>query len=136
MPHFGDLEAAIMDAVWAAAAPVSVREVLDRLSRDPVPAYTTVQTVMDNLFHKNWLSRVKQGRTNIYSAEFTREDYVSGLMREALAVTPDRTAALLRFFEAMDPAENAALREMLGQAKTQPAADRPAPAGSKRRAPR
>ena len=33
MARFGDLEAAIMDIVWAAGAPVRVREVSDRLNR-------------------------------------------------------------------------------------------------------
>lgn len=34
MARFGDLEAAIMDMVWAATAPVRVRQVSDQLNRD------------------------------------------------------------------------------------------------------
>lgn len=118
MPHFGDLEAAIMDAVWASEGPVRVREVLERLERDPEPAYTTVQTVMDILHRKGWLTRAKAGRVNLYTAAASREDYVSGLMDEALAVARDRTAALVRFFEAMDPDEAATLRRVLGAARS------------------
>jgi predicted transcriptional regulator len=50
MARFGDLEAAIMDVVWAAAAPVRVREVAEQLNRDRPLAFNTVQTVMENLY--------------------------------------------------------------------------------------
>jgi predicted transcriptional regulator len=118
MPRFGDLEAAIMDAVWTADATVRVRDVLERLDRDPEPAYTTVQTVMDVLFRKGWLTRIKKGRVNMYAAASSRQDYVSGLMDEALEAADDRTVALARFFERMDPDENAALRRLLGAARS------------------
>jgi predicted transcriptional regulator len=118
MPHFGDLEAAIMDAVWAVDGDVRVRDVMERLERRPAPAYTTVQTVMDILYRKGWLTRAKAGRVNLYAAAASREDYVSGLMDEALAVTKDRTAALARFFQDMDPQESAELRRMLNSAKS------------------
>ncbi|MFC6706617.1 BlaI/MecI/CopY family transcriptional regulator [Flexivirga alba] len=72
MPRFGDLEAAIMDQVWALGDPVRVRDVLEELQRSPVPAYTTVQTVMDILFRKGWLTRRKHGRANLYAAAASR----------------------------------------------------------------
>lgn len=118
MPHFGGLEAAIMDVAWASDRPLRVRDVLGRLHRDPEPAYTTVQTVMDILFRKGWLRRAKEGRVNLYTAAGSRQDYVSGLMDEALAEAEDRTQALARFFEDLDPEENAALRRLIGAART------------------
>lgn len=122
MPHFGDLEAAIMDAVWAAGEPVRVREILERLDRQPPIAYTTVQTVMDILFRKGWLTRAKEGRVNLYAAAASREDYVTGLMGEAMAVAEDRAAVLVRFVEGMDPDETAVLRRMLDAARAGEAA--------------
>lgn len=133
MPRFGDLEAAIMDAVWSVDGPVRVREVLERLDREPEPAYTTVQTVMDILFRKGWLTRVKNGRVNFYAAAASRDDYVSRLMGEALAVAEDRTAALVRFFEGMDPAETDTLRRMLGAAKAAGTAEPAEPPGASAR---
>ena len=118
MPHFGDLEAAIMDEVWAADGPLRVRAVVDSLNRERPLAYTTVQTVMDVLWRKGWLTRTKDGRFNLYAAAASREDYVAGLMDEALAVADDRSAVLLRFVEGMDPAETAELRRMLQAAKS------------------
>ncbi|ALV33061.1 BlaI/MecI/CopY family transcriptional regulator [Streptomyces sp. CdTB01] len=116
MTQFGELEAAIMDAVWAAGRPLRVREVLERLDRDPEPAYNTVHTVTEILHRKGWLSKEKDGRAFRYGATKTREDYVAGLMGDALAVAEDRTATLARFVQQMQPREAEELHRLLGQA--------------------
>ena len=111
MPRFGDLEAAVMEQVWVADGPVRVREVLDAMSAARPLAYTTVQTVMEVLHRKGWLTRSRDGRANVYRATGTREDYVAALMAEALTETEDRSAALLRFFEGVDPVVIEELRD-------------------------
>jgi predicted transcriptional regulator len=67
---FGPLEAEVMDAVWAAGEPVSVREVMGRLneSRAEPLAYTTVMTVMNRLAEKGALVRSPVGRSYVYEA--------------------------------------------------------------------
>ena len=121
MTQFGELEAAIMDAVWAAGRSLRVREVLERLDRDPEPAYNTVHTVTEILFRKGWLSKEKDGRAFRYGATKTREDYVAGLMGDALAVAEDRTATLARFVQQMQPGEAEELHRLLGQSVTREA---------------
>ncbi len=116
MARFGDLEAAVMDVMWAAEAPVRVRQVADQLNRDRPLAFNTVQTVMENLYRKGWLSRQKAGRAHWYVPVRSREDYVASLMAEALAVADDRAATLVRLLEDMDPAEIAQLRAALDAA--------------------
>ncbi|MFJ3658743.1 BlaI/MecI/CopY family transcriptional regulator [Streptomyces nigra] len=116
MAQFGQLEAAIMDAVWAAGVPLRVREVLERLDRDPEPAYNTVHTVTEILHRKGWLSKEKDGRAYRYGATKSREEYVAGLMGEALSAAEDRTATLARFVEHMQPGEAEELHRLLGQA--------------------
>ncbi|MEV0351528.1 BlaI/MecI/CopY family transcriptional regulator [Nonomuraea sp. NPDC050680] len=118
MRRFGELEAAIMDVVWAADGPLPVREVLARLSPDREPAFTTVQTVMDILYRKGWVERQLQGRRYDYWAKASREDYVAGLMATALQTSPDRGAALARFVEQMDQAEIDELRAALEAARS------------------
>lgn len=113
----GDLEAAIMDVMWSADGPLPVREVLARLREDRELAYTTVQTVMDILFRKGWVDRELMRRAYVYWAKAGREDYVAGLMAEALDVSSDRSAALARFVERMDRAEVDQLRALLDAAK-------------------
>jgi predicted transcriptional regulator len=112
---FGDLEAAIMDQIWSAGQPLLVRDVQQTLT--PERAYNTVLTVMEILYRKGWLAREKDGRAYRYQAAVTREDYTAGLMREVLAASTDRAAALRRFAERIDPDEAEQLREALEQAR-------------------
>src|SRR5260370_6866644 len=61
MRRFGELEAVIMDRLWEWGRPVLVREVVDALRDDRALAYTTVMTVMENLYRKGWLRRGRGG---------------------------------------------------------------------------
>jgi predicted transcriptional regulator len=116
MARFGDLEAAIMDVMWAGRAPLRVREVADELNQNRPLAFNTVQTVMENLFRKGWLDRRKDGRAYWYVTVRSREDYVAGLMGEALAVARDPAATLVRLVEDLEPGEIAQLRLALDAA--------------------
>ena len=116
MARFGDLEAAIMDVVWAAAAPVRVREVCEQLNHDRPLAFNTVQTVMENLYRKGWLNRHKDGRAYWYEPVRSREDYVAQLMTEALSAADDPAATLVRLVGNMEPGEIATLRAALDAA--------------------
>lgn len=116
MARFGDLEAAIMDVMWAAAGPLRVREVADELNQNRPLAFNTVQTVMENLFRKGWLNRQKSGRAYWYVTVRSREDYVAGLLGEALAVAQDPAATLVRLVEDLEPREIAQLRVALDAA--------------------
>lgn len=116
MARFGDLEAAIMDVMWAAGGPLRVREVADELNQNRPLAFNTVQTVMEILFRKGWLDRQKRGRAYWYVAVRSREDYVAGLLGEALAVARDPAATLVRLVEDLEPGEIARLRVALDAA--------------------
>ena len=114
---FGELEAAIMDRVWAAGRPVRVREVHGGLRPDRELAYNTVLTVVEILYRKGWLARDKDGRAYRYRATASREDYTAGLMGEVFDASTDRLATLRLFMERIDPAEADELRAMLDQAR-------------------
>jgi predicted transcriptional regulator len=116
MARFGDLEAAIMDVMWAAGGPLRVREVADELNQNRSLAFNTVQTVMEILFRKGWLDRQKNGRAYRYVTVRSREDYVAGLMGEALAAARDPAATLVRLVEDLEPDEIARLRVALDAA--------------------
>ena len=115
MPKLGDLESAIMAEVWRADTPLLVREVLVRLGR-PL-AYTTVQTVTEILYRKGWLTKEREGRAFRYGAAASREEYVAGLVGEALSFADDRAAALVGFVEGMQPEEADELRRLLASAQ-------------------
>lgn len=113
MRGFGDLEAAVMDLLWAKGAPATVRVVLDELQTVRPLAYTTVMTVMDTLYRKGFLDRELDGRAHRYWPTRSRADYAAELMGEALSASGDSTAALLRFVEQMPADEMARLRSLL-----------------------
>lgn len=112
---FGELESAVMDRMWAANRPVSVREVLADLCGDRTLAYTTVMTVMDNLYRKGWLTREREGRAYLYRPSASREAYAARLMSQAFTEGGDPAATLVHFIEAMSPDEAAALRHALSE---------------------
>lgn len=117
MHRFGELEAAIMERVWSASESLTVRAVVDALRPDRAAAYTTVQTVMEILYRKGWLQRAKHGRAYRYRPTMSRDAYTAQLMDQALASSPDRDAALLRFVETMEPRDIDQLREAIEHAK-------------------
>jgi predicted transcriptional regulator len=117
MPRFGELEAAIMEVVWSADKAITVREIRDRLARDPAPAYNTVLTVTEILYRKSWLAREKHGKAFRYWPAANRDDYTARLMDEALDAAEDRTAALVHFMETMTPEEMTEVRRALDAAE-------------------
>lgn len=64
----GRLGAEVMEVLWAATEPVTVRTVLDRVNqgrRDPL-AYTTVMTVLTRLTERGAARRSAVGRGYVY----------------------------------------------------------------------
>src|ERR1700758_2965344 len=122
MRRFGELEAVIMDRLWARNRSMLVREVVDELHNDRALAYTTVMTVMENLYRKGWLRRERDGRAWRYEPTGSRSSYTAALMNEALATSPDRRTALTHFALQMSPNDAALLREALEQALGEPEA--------------
>src|SRR6266487_4083410 len=113
MRGFGQLESKIMDTLWDSGRPATVREVLGELRGSRDIAYTTVMTVMDNLYRKGFLQRERDGRAYRYSPTTSREQYVAELMRDALASSTDYAAALMHFTEQLSEDESVALRTAL-----------------------
>ncbi|GAA1659677.1 BlaI/MecI/CopY family transcriptional regulator [Glycomyces endophyticus] len=116
MRRLGELETAIMDVLWAASAPLTVRAVLGSLSRDPEPAYTTVMTVLDNLHRKDIVTRERTGRAWAYRPALGRDEFDAEAMASVLESSADRGATLLRFIGKIGPEELARLRSLMDEA--------------------
>jgi predicted transcriptional regulator len=113
---FGDLEAAVMDVVWDAAVPITVRGVLEELNRkrrNRALAYTTVMTVLDNLHRKAMLRRSMEGRAWLYEATASRSEYAAQIMHDVLESARDQTAAMTHFVATMSDEESDTLRRLL-----------------------
>jgi predicted transcriptional regulator len=77
-PPLHELEAEVMEAVWnSRQAEVTVREIMDALNRRTKHprAYTTYMTIMRRLDSKGLLARRREGKTDIYRAVYTRDQY-------------------------------------------------------------
>lgn len=126
MARLGELEHEIMEHLWASDAPLTVREVHERLATAKELAYTTVMTVLDRLAKKGVAQRVRDGRAYRYQPVASRDQLVADLMREALDGAGngvDRTAALVRFVDQATPEEASALREALAKLDIEPPGD-------------
>jgi predicted transcriptional regulator len=110
---FGELEAAVMQRIWAHDGPVTVRDIFEQLRQERAIAYTTVMSTMDNLHRKGWLKRERDGKAYRYLAVASREEYSAQLMGEALDDAVDTEVVLSHFVEAMDGEQAAALRAVL-----------------------
>jgi predicted transcriptional regulator len=110
---FGDLEATVMDRVWAREDGVTVREVFDELTDTRQIAYTTVLSTMDNLHRKGWVRRDREGKAFRYWPTMTREERSANLMRAAFSAGGDREAVLAFFVGQMTAEESAQLKAAL-----------------------
>lgn len=110
----GELEAAVMNVLWEAGTPLTVREVLTDLT-DRTPAYTTVMTVLDRLTKKDMAQRERDGRAWRYTPVRSREEMTASAMRHTLSTleAPQRRAAMLRFLDDASAEEIADLRSAL-----------------------
>jgi len=75
-PRLTPAEWEIMESVWSVGGSPSVREVLKHAFPKGKKAYTTVQTIMNNLVVKGYLRRDKTGMVNFYSPLKTRRQVV------------------------------------------------------------
>lgn len=102
MRRFGELEAAIMECLWARTQPASVRDVLGELHTGKQLAYTTVLTVLDNLHRKGVVTREMSGRAWLYQPAYSRDEHTAIMLREVLGNSGDRQAALMHFVANLD----------------------------------
>jgi predicted transcriptional regulator len=111
----GELERLVMEQLWAADRPLTVREVHEQLSGTRDLAYTTVMTVLDRLAKKHLTERERDGKAWQYKAAAPREEMAADLMRDALDRAGDRREALVRFVGQVSDEEAALLREALSR---------------------
>jgi predicted transcriptional regulator len=117
MANLGELERAVMDALWNSGAPISANELRDKLASSrgdgKGPALTTVLTVLSRLEQKRFVERDREARPHLYFAALSRANHVADLMNEVLGSSSDRAAALAHFVGSVDESEAETLRRLL-----------------------
>ena len=114
--HLGNLEREVMDHLWDADAPQTVREVHQAIYADRKLAYTTVMTVLRRLAGKGVVLQLRHDRAHRYVATHSRDELVAGLMVDALGQASDqsdRHAALVHFVTQVAADEIDVLRQAL-----------------------
>lgn len=117
LPRLGELEARVMEVLWDEGGWRTPREVREVLADERQLAYTTVMTILVRLWKKGLLNRYKEGRSFVYRARHTREEWTAQRMGDLLGVADNRSEALSHFVAGMDKADLDQLRRLLRSEK-------------------
>jgi predicted transcriptional regulator len=112
--RFGELESAVLAALWAAPGPLVPAEVQAAVGSDL--AYTTVMTILVRLHDKGVIERSKVGRAFAYRPIVAETDVVAEQVRRLLDRGQDRTAVLQGLVEGLGPDDEEILRTLLAEA--------------------
>lgn len=111
--EWGALEAGIMMVLRNHAEPLGVKEIQNELG-GPVPAYTTVMTVLDRLVKKDEVVRLSESPRRIrFQPARSAGDHASDEMMVALDSAGDRQMALLKFAGNLTADDVVLLREAI-----------------------
>ena len=120
----GDLEAAILEELWKADSPLSVREFHNKIAQTRSIAVTTVATILDRLYGKGILSRklVKEGGPHyLYSSRLSEDEFkhavVNNVMSALLRGFNDTTVAYLADRMADKPEDRRIISKYLNRLK-------------------
>jgi predicted transcriptional regulator len=84
LARLGDLEAAVMEHVWA-SGPCDVKAVHRTLGARRRITLNTVQSTMERLFRKGLLAREKVSHAYVYSPRHTREELGARVVEEVVS---------------------------------------------------
>ena len=114
----------MLEALWEAGSPLSVRDFHDKVGRSRSVAVTTVATILDRLYQKGMLSRklVKEGGPHyLYSSRLSEDEFkhvvVNDVMGALLRGFNDMTVAYLAERMADKPEERRILSKYLNRLK-------------------
>ncbi|MEM7387041.1 MAG: BlaI/MecI/CopY family transcriptional regulator [Verrucomicrobiota bacterium] len=114
-------ELQILDTLWK-GAPRTIREICDAIYGDTSTSYyATVQSLLDRLEKKGWVSRDRSGFKHTFSPTKERSDFVGHQIQGvANAVCDGSIAALLGHLAKSDSLSNderEELRQLIGKKK-------------------
>ena len=80
----GDTEIEVLQHIWELNE-ASVSQVHNKIMQDRQVAYTTVMTIMKNLYKKGYLTYRKEGVSYIYSPSKSKESVQSNLIKSLVS---------------------------------------------------
>lgn len=112
----GELESDVLSLLWAADAPLTPGEVLERLDADI--AYTTAMTILSRLWQKDLVTREQRGRAFAYAPLVGEAELAAQRMQASLTRASDREAALSRFVGSLSKKDERTLRKIIDDLST------------------
>lgn len=109
----GSLESEILDVLVRATAPLTPREVLERLPGPPRLSYSTVVTILTRMHSKDMLARYREGRAFRYAPLTDGASLTAERMRSLLETEADHATVLRRFVDTLKPGDEELLRRLL-----------------------
>ena len=109
----GELESEVLSLLWAADAPLTPGEVLERLEGSI--AYTSAMTILTRLWQKGLVGREQRGRAFAYEPLVSEAELVALRMQATLERSSDREAALSRFVGSLSKKDERILRGIVGE---------------------
>lgn len=120
-PNPTEGELAILRVLWTRAAPVTVREVHEALSRHKDTAYTTVLKMLTIMAEKGLVRRDESERSHTYVATHAepvvQASLLKDLMRRAFAGSALKLVQRALDADTASPEELDAIAKMIAQAK-------------------
>lgn len=108
----GELEAQIMEVVWASQSELSVQDVCESLRG--TNNYKTVMTVLSRLTEKGLLVRRQEGRAHVYRPRSTREAFLESVADAVMGglLQDYGDVAVASFVNALEEAPHASLAKL------------------------
>ncbi len=107
----GELEAAILKALWTAGRPLPPMEIQQLVGLDL--AYNTVHTVLTRMCDKGLLHRTRAAGRSAYLPVHEAADHAAARLHAVLSAADDHAALLRRFVAQLSPQDEAVLRALL-----------------------
>ncbi|CAN5820907.1 N/A [soil metagenome] len=121
-PHPGptERELLLLQLLWK-HGPAPIRDLLDAFPDTPKPAYTSLQTNLQGMLEKGYISRDERNRTHIYQARLTQgeveRDAVQDIVSRVFGGSALRLVATALAPETTSEGEIARLQALLNERK-------------------
>jgi predicted transcriptional regulator len=110
----GELESAVMDALWRTKKSLTSGQILEKLNGEDDLALTTVLTVLSRLMEKDMVLREPgEGRSHLYRAKQSKAEYTASLMLSLVSESNNPALAFSHFANGLTAAQQNALRKSL-----------------------
>ncbi|MEU0968683.1 BlaI/MecI/CopY family transcriptional regulator [Streptomyces sp. NPDC005917] len=106
----GELEGAVLAALWAVGGPVTAAVVQEQV---PDTAYTTLLTILTRLCDKGMVTRHREGRSYVYAPVDDQAGHAAAGMHSLLDEGGDRAAVLARFVSELSAQDEHLLEQLL-----------------------